>query len=201
MEHQNAPITTNSYLISFNRSLSVKYYLLIFQIHYFVGSPDMCCRCGETQRKIWVFGVGTILIVLGGVTIALWPPFIESEIMKQLVIREGSPTFDKWAEIPIPIYLEVYLYNWTNPDKAKDPNMKPHFQEVGPFVWVEYRTKEDIVFHENGTVSFWIVRTWHFSEELTKADMDGEITGVNLIPLVSILLILNIVVRRFTKDC
>lgn len=121
---------------------------------------------------------------MGGLTIGLWPLFIESKVLDFLVIKEGSPTFDKWSEIPIPIYLEVYLYNWTNPDQVKDPNVKPHFKEIGPYVWTEYRTKEDIVFHDNGTVSFWIVRTWYFSEELTKADLDEMITSVNLLPLV-----------------
>lgn len=146
----------------------------------------MCCKCcGQTQRKIWVFGIGTVLVVLGGLTIGIWPSFIESTVLDFLVIKEGSPTFDKWSEIPIPIYLEVYLYNWTNPDQVKDPNVKPHFKEIGPYVWTEYRTKEDIVFHDNGTVSFWIVRTWYFSEELTKADLDEMITAVNMLPLVS----------------
>lgn len=150
------------------------------------GNLHMCCGCcGRTQRKVWVFGIGTVLILLGGFTIALWPSFIDSEIQKQLVIKKGSPTFDKWSVIPIPIFLEIYLYNWTNPDKVKDPNVKPHFQEVGPFVWLEYRTKEDIVFHDNGTVSFSINRTWYYSEEMSKVDLDEKITGVNLVPLVS----------------
>lgn len=147
----------------------------------------MCCCscCGQTLQKVSVFGIGTILIVFGGLTIGLWPSFIESEVLKQLVIKEGSATFDKWKSIPIPIYLEVYLYNWTNPDKADDPNVKPHFAEIGPYVWLEYRTKEEIVFHDNGTVSFWVVRTWHYSEELSKADLDEEVTCVNMLPLVS----------------
>lgn len=146
----------------------------------------MCCRCcGQTQKKFWVYGFGTLFVLMGGLTLSLWSNFIESQILKQLVIRNGSKTFDVWADIPIPIYLEVYLFNWTNPDKVTDPNVKPHFQEIGPYVWVERRTKEDIVFHENGTVSYWMVRTWHYSEELTKADLEENITCVNMLPLVS----------------
>lgn len=34
----------------------------------------MCCKCcGETQRKCWVFGIGSVFVILGILLVVLWP--------------------------------------------------------------------------------------------------------------------------------
>lgn len=34
----------------------------------------MCCKCcGETQRKSWVFGIGSVFTLLGILLVVLWP--------------------------------------------------------------------------------------------------------------------------------
>jgi len=39
----------------------------------------MCCKCcGETQRKVWVFGLGSLFLVLGVLVVVFWPGIADS---------------------------------------------------------------------------------------------------------------------------
>lgn len=53
----------------------------------------------------------------------------------QLVLKEGSVNYENWIETPIPIYLEIFMFNWTNPDDVHNTATKPHFTEMGPYVF------------------------------------------------------------------
>lgn len=48
-----------------------------------------------------------------------------------------------WRETPIPMYLELFLYNLSNADDVTaNPNsVKPHYVEMGPYVFSEHHLK------------------------------------------------------------
>lgn len=84
------------------------------------------------------------------------------------------------------MYLRIKMFNWTNPHELLDPNSKPHFVEMGPYVFLEKHTRVNISFNENDdTVAFQQFRTWHFVPELSNGTLDDEITNVNVISAVS----------------
>lgn len=148
----------------------------------------MCCRCcSVTQQKIWVFGCGTILAVFGLITTIWWPTLIDSIIMDQLPLTPTSKTFDKWETLPIPVYMRMFLWNWTNAEEVKLYGVKPHFEQVGPYTYREERLKMDIEWHENRTVTFKPNRTWIWEEELSGGKQTDLITAPHLPSLVSIL--------------
>lgn len=33
------------------------------------------------------------------------------------------------------MYLEIYMFNWTNPIETLENNVKPNFLELGPYVF------------------------------------------------------------------
>lgn len=84
------------------------------------------------------------------------------------------------------MYLEVYLFNWTNPeDLDKFPAVKPHFEEMGPYVFHEVHDRVNLQWNDNNTVTFNQRRTWNFEPELSRGSLDDTVTNLNVISLVS----------------
>jgi len=79
------------------------------------------------------------------------------------------------------MYFEIYMFNITNPNEwaANPKNVKPDFQELGPYVFQEVRERVGIEF--NGTtVAFNQTRTWHFVPEKSgNLSLDDLITNIN----------------------
>ncbi|XP_037820958.1 protein croquemort [Lucilia sericata] len=141
----------------------------------------MCCRCcGETQQKIWVFGLGSLFIISGLVCTLWWPSFAEDMIYKTLALKDGGLTYDKWSVTPIPVYLHMYLFNWTNPEQVRVAGVKPHFDRVGPYVFREDKIKKNITWYPNNTVSFRPERTWFFEPEMSGGTLEDLITCPHL---------------------
>ncbi|XP_037959180.1 protein croquemort [Teleopsis dalmanni] len=141
----------------------------------------MCCRCcSVTQQKCWVFGLG-IMFIIGAIINIVWvPKWVDNIVLNSLPLAPGSKTYDKWSVTPIPVYLHMYLFNWTNAREVQISGVKPHFQQVGPYVYREVKTKEDIVWHANKTVSFYGKRVWYYEPELTVGKQDDLITAPHL---------------------
>ncbi|EDW64876.1 protein croquemort-like [Drosophila virilis] len=141
----------------------------------------MCCRCcGVTQQKVWVFGLGSLFTVFGLLAVIWWPTLIDSIIMKALPLTPTSRTYEKWADLPIPVYMNMYLWNWTNAEEVKLHGVKPNFQQLGPYVYREERVKMDVEWHENNTVTFKPNRTWFWEEELSGGKQTDLVTVPHL---------------------
>ncbi|XP_011210517.1 protein croquemort [Bactrocera dorsalis] len=141
----------------------------------------MCCSCcGVTQQKIWVFLIAVLFLVPGLLLVILWTDFINDKIYDMLPLGPCSNTYDKWVQTPIPVYMYMYLFNWTNPDQVRTIGVKPNFQQVGPFVYREEKLKEDITWHSNKTVSYYGQRTWYFEPEMSGASLDDLVTCPHL---------------------
>ncbi|EDW13099.1 uncharacterized protein Dmoj_GI18033, isoform B [Drosophila mojavensis] len=142
----------------------------------------MCCECcGETQRKSWVFGIGSVFAVLGILLVVLWPNLADNLVESGLKLEPGTDTYDSWLEAPIPIYLKFYMFNWTNPQDIRNPNIKPHFNEMGPYVFLEKHKKENYTFFDNATVAYYERRTWFFDEKQSNGTLHDMITAAHAI--------------------
>ena len=65
----------------------------------------------------------------------------------------------------MPVYLEFYLFHLVNHKEFESGGVKPVFQEIGPFVYQESRTKESIVNNSNGTITYKERRQFFFAPE------------------------------------
>lgn len=102
-------------------------------------------------------------------------------------MKNGTLNYNNWIETPIPMYLKIKLFNWTNPEHISNPNIKPNFTECGPYVFLEKHKRVDVVWHpENNTVSYNQIRTWHFVPELSNGHLDDKITSINVMMSVRI---------------
>lgn len=107
------------------------------------------------------------------------------------------------------MFLEVYLFNWTNPgDLDQYPNVKPNFEEVGPYVFHEVHERVNLIWNSNDTITFNQRRTWHFDPDRSKGSLDDTITNLNVISLVSVQIIhtllniqISVIMLIFSECC
>lgn len=75
--------------------------------------------------------------------------------------------------------MNFYLFDLMNGDEFLK-GAKPTFKEVGPFVFHEYITKEDLVDNRNYTISYKERRRYEFVPEMSQHNLDYEITSLNM---------------------
>jgi len=110
--------------------------------------------------------------------------------VQEVRLIEGGETWDKWKEIPIPVYLNFYMLNVTNPDEFEAGTAIPVFVEKGPYSYRQTRVKVNIS-QEDGdetTVSFEEVKTYFFDETTSCPDCaeTDEFSIINLPFVVSV---------------
>lgn len=100
-----------------------------------------------------------------------------------MALSVKSTAFESWKRLPFPIYLDVYLFNWTNADEFHlDPTIKPHFVELGPYRFHETTDKVDIVWNEhNHTVSYRKKALFVFDPDNSNGTLDDKVTSVNTV--------------------
>ena len=108
-----------------------------------------------------------------------------------MILSNGSYAYDLWTEIPdeLTMISRVYLYNITNYKEIENRNgtnnyPKPILQEVGPFTYKEKHFKDEVVFNENGTVTYKNRKQWIFIEDESPS-LDSIIVNFNIISMVS----------------
>ncbi|XP_075151145.1 protein croquemort-like [Haematobia irritans] len=138
----------------------------------------MCCRCCSVrQQKIWVFTLGSIFTALGVILIPFWPSWSEKIVKSMMPLAPNSFIYNRWAVTPIPLYMKFHLYNWTNPEEVNNPNVKPNFEEFGPYVFKDYKVKEDFDWNDpESLVTFYGLRTWTFEPTMSNGSLDDMIT-------------------------
>ncbi|XP_071581059.1 protein croquemort-like [Temnothorax nylanderi] len=77
--------------------------------------------------------------------------------------------------------FKFYMFNWTNAQEflQKKSRVKPHFEELGPYVFREIDEKKHQVCNDNGTVTFQRNKIWMFEESLSNRSLTDEITNLN----------------------
>ncbi|XP_018327456.1 protein croquemort isoform X2 [Agrilus planipennis] len=139
--------------------------------------------CSRKCELSTLYGLSIVFLGLAILTLAGWEKAYNSIIFNALTLTNTSKGYNMWKKTPIPMYLELYLYNWTNADEviASNFDIKPNFQECGPYVYEEVHTRVNLKWHENGTLTYQQKRTWQFVPELTNGSLEDEIVNVNVI--------------------
>ncbi|XP_076753044.1 sensory neuron membrane protein 1 [Xylocopa sonorina] len=108
--------------------------------------------------------IGGSLLGFGVLFCAIvFPPFLRSQIKKQVALKEGSEMRELWAKFPLPLDFKIYLFNVTNPADIT-AGAKPIVQEVGPFFYDEYKEKVDLVDREeDDSLEYSLKATWYFN--------------------------------------
>lgn len=131
------------------------------------------------KKKVLVScGIGWLLGILGAVMVPVVSWIIKQKVEESVVLVEGRATYSMWRDIPIPIYMQFYMFDVLNPDEVLQ-GKKPYVQQKGPYTYREVRTKYDIVHNDNGTVSYRQNRTFHFMRSMSVGNENDTFTTPN----------------------
>lgn len=116
--------------------------------------------------------------------------YFPSTNAQEMHLSPDSRSFKMWKTPPIPISIDIYLFNWTNPTNFDDDHVKPILVECGPYRFTENMDKVDLVWSpHNSTVSYRKKSTFFFDEAGSKGRLNDTITTLNIIALVSLVVL------------
>jgi hypothetical protein len=131
--------------------------------------------------------VSCIISGLVGLAYLAFDPIVRTIVLNKLVLSNTSETFFLWENPPITPHFKVYFLNLTNPDEVFNGISKPKLQEVGPYTYHQEWIKQNISWHNNGTISFKTRKVFTFIPHLSCAkcrDTLDNITTLN-VPVLS----------------
>ncbi|XP_043253462.1 protein croquemort-like [Colletes gigas] len=132
------------------------------------------------KKVVIIFIIGLIVTIFGLTLGILWSAIYTSILGSQLPLTPTSANYELWKETPIPMYLKLYMFNLTNPEAFNSPNgTKPHFAEMGPYVFREVDYKLQQTWNENNTITYQRKRVWHFDESLSAGKLSDNVTNIN----------------------
>jgi len=146
----------------------------------------MCWGCTPITKTVWSLTSGIVILTIAIIIGVLWPNLdskIDGMIEDELRLLQFTMNYKNWYKSPFPLYMEFYLFNWTNSEKIKDwKTEKPHFDEMGPYVFEEIHQRVNITYNEDETlVEFNQTKTWWFRPDLSKGKLTDKVTTLNMV--------------------
>ncbi|KAG8201276.1 hypothetical protein JTE90_016762 [Oedothorax gibbosus] len=136
--------------------------------------------CSLVQKIGLLIAFGILTATIGLAVYLTFPHILDKEINKRLVLDENSETYKYWKDVPVPIYLQFYFFNITNPEEIWNQTSKPVLKEMGPYTFRESREKVNITFLQNSTVQYRQVRRWFYQPERTNGSLEDIVTTLNV---------------------
>ena len=148
--------------------------------NYKMPENTKCCWC----LLSFAFVLGLICLATGITMLFVLDPFVRSQIEKKVVLSNESDLYEVWQDIPVPIYMEFWLYNVSNIQEVLN-GKPPKVTQMGPYTYKERREKYDIIWNPNGTVTYKQNRTFTFLPNLSVGNETDFVTTIN--PLIPVL--------------
>lgn len=140
-------------------------------------------RCARRSRlRVWFTWIycGIFLISSVGFYIFWYTDAFNNYVLSEMELRNGTRAFDWWLHPPFPLKYKLYIFNYTNVNEFEEGEAsKLRVQELGPYEYHEMLSRTNVVFHENGTVSFQTERSY----EWVGGRPDSEVVTVPNLPL------------------
>ena len=188
LSERNQAMQENS-LILINQFITARLYVtivtLLFRFNLFqMMKNKMQNNEGIRKRKL-LLTTGISLTTVGLVLLVVHPFMIESISNMMFSLQSSGFVYNVWKKNPMPLKLEFYLFNWTNPEDFYKTSVKPKFEELGPFVFLETREKVNIEWNDhNNTVTYGLQRFWYFDRESSVHDLSMKVVSIN--PIVAV---------------
>lgn len=144
-----------------------------------------CASC----LTISTLAVACAFVVIGIIGIIIGEDLLQNQVNDQLPLTADSDQVSSWEVPPVPIYLQFWLWECVNVKEVL-LGAKPSIRERGPFTYRENRTKIEVAFNDNGTVTYREPMSYTFLPDLSAFPEDTEVTMIN-IPFVTIVSLLR----------
>uniref|UniRef100_A0A0A1WNN1 Protein croquemort n=1 Tax=Zeugodacus cucurbitae TaxID=28588 RepID=A0A0A1WNN1_ZEUCU len=141
-------------------------------------------RWRQSNRKVIIGICGFCLAFFGVLCGMFWEQIFNSIMEKEMTLRPNSQVYDKWKNPPLALSLDVYFFNWTNPEDFKNLTTKPNFVQLGPYRFTEKQDKVDIRWNpENASVTYRKKSDFYFDQEGSNGSLDDTIVTLNAVAL------------------
>jgi len=132
---------------------------------------------------IWhLFGV--VFIAFGISLFIFFPDFFHNQLLKNLELAPDSRSFSEWKKPTVPLYMDIFLFNWTNPHEIKNKSTKPNFEQLGPYRFREFPDKLNVTFPDNNSsVSYFKFSSFFFDPDGSNGSLSDLCTTVNMVAL------------------
>ncbi|XP_049868378.1 protein peste-like [Pectinophora gossypiella] len=138
---------------------------------------------GRAPRwRVAAGGAGALLALAALATALTWQTIFDAVLASQLTMTPTSRSYHQWKQPPdsIPLYFEVYLFNWTNADKF--PEEVPNMVQLGPYRFREVRQHVNVTWHNhNGSLAYRTLRRFFFDAATSNGTLKDNITTLNVI--------------------
>lgn len=133
----------------------------------------------EYKRSVCIGSIGTAIFLLGLIVFASFPALFRFILDHDLPLRNGSTSFKQWRDIPFPLFVNIYIFNVTNPDDFLRNGSRPILQQLGPYSYRTIWTKDSIVWNSNNTVTFRENHLFLFNQEGSNGTENDTVTMIN----------------------
>ncbi|XP_072938810.1 protein peste-like [Epargyreus clarus] len=135
---------------------------------------------GRTPRcRRAVTAVAALFTVAALVTAFTWNAIFEAALSSQIALTPTSRSYREWVAPTVPLYFDVYLFNWTN--AANFPEEAPNLVQLGPYRFRETRSHVNVTWHpNNASMGYRTQRSWHFDPS-SKGSLQDNVTIINVI--------------------
>ncbi|XP_068155739.1 lysosome membrane protein 2 [Drosophila tropicalis] len=129
---------------------------------------------------------GMTLILFGSLLLLTDPA--KNILETQMSLRSGSLLYYLWLSPPLDVYINVFMFNYTNVDAfAAGEATKLKIEEVGPYVYKEVLSNHNVTLNEaNNTVTYSPRREYVFVPERSVGDPKVDRIRAPNIPLMGI---------------
>nr|QGW50718.1 sensory neuron membrane protein s3 [Propsilocerus akamusi] len=136
--------------------------------------------------------VGVVCVALGLILgYAVFPPMVKQKIIESVELNKDTEQYERWKELPLPLDFKVYLFNVTNPAEIQ-MGEQPKVEEIGPFVYSQYRKKYNIRFsRDKERASYYQQMRFEFNAEKSYPLTEDDKVVVLNVQLNSILQIID----------
>jgi len=123
--------------------------------------------------------VGVIVVIVAAIVgWAVLPNVIDNRIKEEVRLVSGTETWDKWANITLPIKLKFHIFHVNNPLDVEQHKAKPNLTEFGPYVYDQHRVKFDLE-EKSDLVFFRQKTTYIFNRNESRGDDTDRFDVIN----------------------
>ncbi|KAL0129141.1 hypothetical protein PUN28_004081 [Cardiocondyla obscurior] len=118
---------------------------------------------GSRRFRFWIawIYIGVFLVSSAVFYVFWYTDMFNNYVTSQMELRNGTNTFDLWQRPVTRMKYKIYIFNYTNVDEFEAGTAsKLRVQELGPYVYRETLTRNNVVLYDNGTVSFQSERSY-----------------------------------------
>ncbi|KAJ3658031.1 hypothetical protein Zmor_009797 [Zophobas morio] len=135
-------------------------------------------KCG----KWTLLGFAIFFVLISIVLIFFTDDIVDAVKDQQFNLgSDDTMVYGFWEVTPIPLYMNIYLFNWTNPQEVIDSKwtIKPSFTQMGPYSFHEKHYRKHVKFNDNHTLTYQTQRIWNFAPERSAGSLDDLVTTIN----------------------